>query len=78
LNIKEGDLVVLNSHTPDLVGIVVAVGVVENRMYGDGFEYAEYADVKWFHPRYGSDIKRFSPPQAVLTVISDKKILDKQ
>ena len=34
MNIKEGDLVMLNSHTPDLVGIVVAVGVVENRMYG--------------------------------------------
>jgi len=78
LDISEGDLVVLNSHTPDLVGIVVSVGVVENRVYGDGFEYAEYADVKWFHPKYGSNIRRFAPPNAALSVVSSKKILDKE
>jgi len=70
-----GDIVKLkirfdhSGQTKKLIGVVVAVGEEHRRMYGDGVEICNYADVKWLDIKYPK-VARFSPPRGSLEVIS--------
>ena len=67
-----GDLVKLKPSVytkGDLIGVIVDMGKTRERTYGEGFIEREYADVKWFNPKY-ADIARYSAPQVSLELIS--------
>ena len=70
-----GDIVKLKNRfdhsrqTKKLIGVVVAVGEEHLRMYGDGVEIRDYADVRWFDSKYPK-VARFSPPRGSLEVVS--------
>ena len=72
---KVGDIVKLKNRfnhskqTKKLIGVVVAIGEEHRRMYGDGVEFCEYADVKWFDSKYPK-VARFSPSRVSLEVVS--------
>ena len=54
----------------DILGVVVAVGEERRRMYGDGVQITDYADVKWLSKKYPR-VARFSPPRPILEVVSE-------
>ena len=71
MKIKIGDIVKLKSNTyhESLIGLVVAAGEEQRRMYGDGIGYHEYVDVKWFNKKY-KNIARYSGSVLCLDIVS--------
>lgn len=56
----------------ELVGIVIAIGTEERRMYGDGIQSTDYVEVKWLNKQYDK-VARYSPPYSILEVISESR-----
>lgn len=66
-----GDLIRLKNspYHGDMIGLVVARGIEEMIMYGDGIERQNYIKVKWFNRKFPS-VYKFTEDFAHFEIIS--------